>query len=157
MSGGLIPNLHDLPIGDDFPTMVNVIIEIPPGVQTKYEYNPQLGVFTLDRVLHAAVHYPAAYGFIPQTRWRDGDPLDILVVIHEPSFPGCLVRAKPLALLQMQDEKGRDDKVFSVAVGDPVYQDIQSFQASPPHIPRDIEHFFTTYKMLEHKPVRSFG
>src|SRR5205823_8954871 len=106
MSGGLIPNLHDLSIGDDFPTMVNVIIEIPPGVQTKYEYNPQLGVFTLDRVLHAAVHYPAAYGFIPQTRWRDGDPLDILVVIHEPLFPGCLVRAKPLALLQMQDEKG---------------------------------------------------
>ena len=154
---GVMPNFHDLPIGDGFPVLVNVIIEIPHGARTKYEYDAQLGIFRLDRVLYAAVHYPAAYGFIPQTLWDDGDPLDILVVLHEPLFPGCLVEARPLALLQMQDEKGRDDKVLSVAVGDPVYEATRSLQDILPHIPREIEHFFTTYKVLEGKPVQSVG
>jgi inorganic pyrophosphatase len=108
-------------------------------------------------VLYAAVHYPAAYGFLPQTLWDDGDPLDMLVVLQEPLFPGCLVEARPLALFQMQDEKGRDDKVLSVAVGDPVYEAARSLQDLPPYIPREIEHFFTTYKGLEGKPVQSFG
>src|SRR5262245_56128723 len=123
----------------------------------RYEYDAHLGVFTLDRVLHAAVYYPAAYGFIPRTRWADGDPLDILVVMQEPLFPGCLVQAKLLAMLQMQDEHGRDDKILSVTVGDPMYQHLRSFRDFPPHIPHEIEHFFTTYKVLEHKPVQSFG
>jgi len=157
MHGGMTPNFHALPIGDDFPAQVNVVIEIPRGARTKYEYNAQLGIFRLDRVLYAAVHYPMAYGFIPQTRWDDGDPLDILLVLQETLFPGCLVEARPLALLQMQDEKGRDDKVLSVAVGDPVYATAQSLQDLPSHIPREIEHFFTTYKLLEGKPVQSFG
>jgi inorganic pyrophosphatase len=157
MHSGVKPNFHDLPIGDGFPTLVNVVIEIPRGARTKYEYDAHLGIFRLDRVLYAAVHYPAAYGFLPQTLGDDGDPLDILVVLHEPLFPGCLVEARPLALLQMQDEKGRDDKIFSVAVGDPVYAAAQSLQDLPPHIPREIEHFFTTYKGLEGKPVQSFG
>jgi inorganic pyrophosphatase len=157
MHGGMMPNFHHLPIGDGSPAIVNIVIEIPRGARTKYEYDAQLGIFRLDRVLYAAVHYPTAYGFIPQTLWDDGDPLDILLVLHEALFPGCLVEARPLALLQMQDEKGRDDKVFSVAVGDPVYATAQSLQDLPPHIPREIEHFFTTYKLLEGKPVQSFG
>jgi len=119
MHGGMRPNFHDLPIGDSFPALVNVVIEIPRGARTKYEYDAQLGIFRLDRVLYAAVHYPAAYGFIPQTLWGDGDPLDILLVLQESLFPGCLVEARPLALLQMQDEKGSDDKVLSVAMGGP--------------------------------------
>jgi inorganic pyrophosphatase len=92
-----------------------------------------------------------------QTIWDDGDPLDILVVLHEPLFPGCLVEARPLALLQMQDEKARDDKILSVAVGDPVYEAARSLQDLPPYIPREIAHFFTTYKGLEGKPVQSLG
>ena len=119
MHGGMRPNFHDLPIGDSFPALVNVVIEIPRGARTKYEYDAQLGIFRLDRVLYAAVHYPAAYGFISQTLWGDGDPLDILLVLQESLFPGCLVEARPLALLQMQDEKGSDDKVLSVAMGGP--------------------------------------
>jgi inorganic pyrophosphatase len=157
MRDGVMPNFYDLPIGDGFPATVNAMIEIPRGERTKYEYDPQLRVFKLDRVLHAAVHYPAAYGFIPCTRWDDGDPLDILVVMQDALFTGCLVQAKPIALLQMQDEHGADDKVFSVAVADPVYQDVASLQDISPHIPREIEHFFTTYKMLEGKPVRGVG
>jgi len=157
MHGGMRPNFHDLPIGDSFPALVNVVIEIPRGARTKYEYDAQLGIFRLDRVLYAAMHYPAAYGFISQTLWGDGDPLDILLVLQESLFPGCLVEARPLALLQMQDEKGRDDKVLSVAVGDPVYEATRSLQDILPHIPREIEHFFTTYKVLEGKPVQSFG
>jgi inorganic pyrophosphatase len=157
MSGSVRPDLHDLPIGDDFPTVVNAIIEIPHGVRTKYEYDAHLGVFKLSRILHAAVHYPAAYGFIPHTLWDDGDPLDILVVTHEPLFPGCLVQARPVALLQMQDEKGRDDKVLSVAVGDPMYQDARSLDAFPQPLTRAIEFFFSTYKVLEDQPVQSFG
>src|SRR4029450_9959118 len=98
MHGRMMPNFHDLPIGDDFPTQVNVVVEIPRGARTKYEYDAQLGLFRLDRVLYAAVHYPTVYGFIPQTRWDDGDPLDILLVLQEALFPGCLVEARPLAL-----------------------------------------------------------
>ncbi len=150
-------NLKDLPLGDEFPEIVNAIIEIPKGERTKYEYDPELGVFKLDRVLHGAVHYPAAYGFIPSTLWDDGDPLDILVVLSEPLFPGCLVRVRPIAVLKMRDDKGLDDKLLGVAVDDPINKDVRSLKDLPAHIPYEIENFFTTYKILEKKHVDSFG
>jgi inorganic pyrophosphatase len=116
-----------------------------------------LGLFRLDRVLYAAVHYPAAYGFIPSTLAGDGDPLDVLVATTEPTFPGCLIVARPVALLRLRDEKGVDDKVLSVPLQDPLYRGVESLGDLPDHLPREIEHFFRTYKELEGEQVISLG
>jgi inorganic pyrophosphatase len=111
-------NLHQLPPGSDPPQIVNGIIEISRGGHNKYEYDPELGLFELDRVLYSAVHYPAAYGFIPGTRAEDGDPVDILVITGEQPFTGCLIEARPVGLFRMGDEKGADEKILSVPVAD---------------------------------------
>jgi len=99
-------NLTDLPPGPNPPKVVYAIVEIPKGGRNKYEYDPKLGLFRLDRVLYSAVHYPAAYGFIPGTRTEDGDPMDILVMTSEPTVTGCLIEARPVGLLRMQHEEG---------------------------------------------------
>src|SRR4028119_1505671 len=95
------------------------LIEIPRGSRNKYELDPETGRIMLDRVLYSSVHYPADYGFIPETRAGDGDPLDILVLVQEPTFPGCLVPARPVGGLDMDDEKGGDFKIGAVPVGGP--------------------------------------
>lgn len=137
--------------------MVHAVIEIPQGSRHKYEYRPELGVIALDRVLSAAVHYPADYGFIPSTMTDDGDPLDILVAAYEPAFPGCLLRARPVGILDMTDEKGRDFKVFAVPADDPRFADLRTLEALPQHILQEIEHFFAVYKQLEDKHVEIHG
>lgn len=130
---------------------VTVFIEVPKGSRNKYEFNKKTGSFLLDRMLFSSVHYPADYGFIPETLAEDGDELDALVLAGEPTFPGCEVRAVPLAVLEMWDEKGRDEKIIAVSLGDPVWGWVKSYHDLPHHLAREISHFFEIYKDLEGK------
>jgi inorganic pyrophosphatase len=139
-------NLKYLPIGDDTPRIVNAIVEIPKGSRNKYEYNVDLGVFQLDRVLFSSMHYPEAYGFIPSTLYEDGDPVDVLIVIDQPLQTGIMLEVRPIGILKMQDEKGSDDKIISVAKHDPTYSSIKEIKALPRHTLVEIEHFFTSSK-----------
>jgi inorganic pyrophosphatase len=150
-------NLTLLPPGPNPPQVVYAVIEIPRGGRNKYEYDPQLGLFRLDRVLYSAVHYPAAYGFIPGTRAEDGDPVDILVMVSEPTFTGCLLEARPVGLFRMRDEKGEDEKILAVPLADPHYNEVQNLSDVPPHFLHEVEHFFRIYKDLEGKRVETFG
>jgi inorganic pyrophosphatase len=150
-------NLHQLPPGPNPPHIVNAIIEISRGGHHKYEYNPELGLFKLDRVLYSAVHYPAAYGFIPGTLAEDGDPVDILVITSEPTFTGCLIEARPVGLFRMRDEKGDDENILSVPVADPHHNEIRELSQVRTHFLREVEHFFHIYKELEGKAVETLG
>jgi len=150
-------NLYHLPPGREIPRLVNAIIEIPQGGSNKYEYHPEWGLFRLDRVLYSAVHYPMGYGFVPGTLADDGDPIDILVMTHSPTFTGCLIESRPVGLFRMRDEKGEDEKILSVPAVDPRYSDIQELSDMRPHRLREVEHFFSIYKELEDKKVEILG
>ena len=128
---------------------VLAFIEIPRGSRNKYEFDPESGRIMLDRVLYSSVHYPADYGFIPDTLAGDGDPLDILVLVQEPTFPGCIVPARPVGGLDMHDEKGADFKIVAVPVGDPRYAHVTELSDLGEHWAKEIETFFETYKWLE--------
>lgn len=130
---------------------IEAFIEIPQGSVNKYEYDCRTDRFHLDRVLYSPVHYPADYGFIPDTLAEDGDPLDILVLISAPTFPGCRIPARIVGGLSMSDDKGVDQKLLSVAAVDPRFDGIHSLEDLPPHILREIEYFFSIYKELEGK------
>ena len=132
---------------------VTVMVEIPKGSRNKYEYDKEKKVLKFDRMLFSAVHYPSDYGFIPETLAQDGDPLDALVLVWEPTFPGCLIEAKPVGLFKMWDEKGPDEKILCVPVSDPLWNYIKSLADVPPHLLKEIEHFFAVYKDLEQKKV----
>ncbi|MFS8628513.1 MAG: inorganic diphosphatase [Limnochordales bacterium] len=134
-----------------------VMVEIPRGSRNKYEYDPETGRIVLDRMLFSAVHYPADYGFIPETLAEDGDPLDALVLVGEATFPGCLIRAKPIGVFHMWDEKGPDDKILAVPVGDPQWSWASDLDDVPEHLLREITHFFQVYKDLEHKKTKVGG
>ncbi len=136
---------------------VQVIVEIPKGSRNKYELDKASGRIRLDRVLYSSVHYPADYGYIDETLSADGDALDALVLIDEPTFPGCLIDCRPVGLFLMTDEKGQDEKVLCVPVSDPNWNRINDLDGVPPHLLREIEHFFQTYKHLEGKPTATFG
>jgi len=133
--------------------LVNLIIEIPGGCRNKYELDKALGVIKLDRVLYSAVHYPYDYGFIPNTLGDDGDPLDGLVMMDEPTFPGCLVTARPVGLLEMVDGGEQDEKLLCVPADDPRYAQVKSLGDVAPHRLAEIAEFFRTYKNLQHKKV----
>jgi len=136
---------------------IEVVIEIPRGSRNKYEFDHDRGIFVLDRVLYSSVHYPTDYGFIDQTLALDGDPLDVLVVIDEPTFPGCRLLMRPIGMLDMTDEKGHDEKVLGVAMGDPRYSDLHTLSDLGSHWLREIENFFETYKALEDKWTNVVG
>jgi inorganic pyrophosphatase len=136
---------------------VLAFIEIPQGSRNKYEYDKPTRTFRLDRVLFSSVHYPTDYGFIPDTLGEDGDPLDILVIVHEPTFPGCLIPARVLGGLDMSDEKGSDFKVLAVPVGDPRFSHVHTLKELGDHWLREIETFFATYKLLEPKQTEVLG
>lgn len=136
---------------------VLAFIEIPRGSRNKYEYDEENGVFMLDRVLYSSVHYPTDYGFIPNTLAEDGDHLDVCVLMTEPSFPGCLIEARPLGGLDMRDEKGPDFKLLAVPVNDPRFNHYRSLDQVGKHWLREIETFFATYKLLEDKETNIFG
>ncbi|MCW3060576.1 MAG: inorganic diphosphatase [Capsulimonas sp.] len=148
---------HTIPIGEDSPKIVNMIVEIPQGSSNKYEYDHELDVFKLDRTLYSPLFYPFDYGWICDTLADDGDPLDILVMTTQPTFPGCLIAARPLGVLMMRDDKGADEKILSVAAADPRFSDIAKLSDLPSHILKEIVHFFDIYKELEEKQTIVLG
>lgn len=152
-----MPDYAQLPIGDRAPEIVNAVIEIPQGSVNKYEYDKKLQVFRLDRTLHSPVHYPGDYGFIPGTLGRDGDPLDVLVLVDKPSFTGCLMEVRPIGVLRMVDQGKKDEKILCVVANDPVYQEISDSSQVFPHLLQEIEHFFSIYKTLEGKKTEIVG
>lgn len=125
------------------------MVEIPRGSRNKYEYDHERGLIRLDRRLFSATFYPADYGFVPNTLAEDGDPLDVLVLLDEPTFPGCLVESRPIGVFSMSDEKGPDAKIISVACGDPMWEPIHELDGLPPFVTHEIAHFFDVYKDLE--------
>ena len=140
-----------------FPDVIEVVVEIPRGSRNKYEFDARAKVFRLDRVLASAVHYNFDYGFTSRTLSGDGDPTDVLLLIDEPTFPGCHVWARPIGGLEMRDEKGFDFKVLCVAVGDPHQEHVTALDQVRPHRLVEIENFFRTYKLLENKDVEVVG
>jgi len=136
---------------------ITVMIEIPKGSRNKYEYDKELRMIRFDRTLFSAVHYPTDYGFFPNTLALDDDPLDAMVLVSEPTFPGCLIESKPIGVYKMWDEKGRDEKVLCVPICDPLWSHIEDLDDVPPHLLKEIDHFFSVYKVLENKPTGSEG
>lgn len=136
---------------------VLVVVEIPQGSRNKYEWDPKLNRFRLDRVLFSSVHYPTDYGYVLDTLGEDGDPLDALVVVNEPTFPGCVVPSRPVGVLGMRDEKGSDDKLLTVPEGDPRFDDIVDIASLSSSWLAEIEYFFATYKTLERKMTHVTG
>jgi inorganic pyrophosphatase len=132
---------------------VTVIVEIPKGSRNKYEMDKTTGRIHLDRMLFSSVHYPTDYGYIEHTLGGDGDPLDALVLVNEATFPGCVIEARPVGVFHMSDDKGEDEKVLTVPVSDPYWNQIHTLAEVQPHLLREIEHFFTIYKDLEGKAV----
>jgi inorganic pyrophosphatase len=153
----LMPNYLELPVGPGSPEVINAIIEIPLEGINKYEYDKELHVFRLDRNLYSPVHYPGDYGFIPSTLGDDGDPLDVLVLVDAPSFPGCVMEVRPIGLLEMRDQGVGDEKVLAVGKGNPRYKDVWNFSEIYPHMLKEITHFFSIYKDLEGKRVEVKG
>jgi inorganic pyrophosphatase len=148
---------HDLGPGTKPPSDVRAIIEIPGGSRNKYELDKESGVLRLDRVLYSAVHYPADYGFIPGTLAEDDDPLDVLLLLKEPTFPGCEVDLRPLGVLKLRDRGVPDNKVLAVPLHDPLQQEFRKLDDVPKHLLMEIQHFFQTYKDLEGKRVEVVG
>jgi inorganic pyrophosphatase len=153
---------HDDGSGDptrtpDAASSVEVFVEVPMGSRNKYEWDFARGTFTLDRMLFSAVRYPGDYGFIPETLALDGDHLDALVILGEPTFPGCTIRARVLGMLDMTDDKGPDEKLLTVASHDPRWQGLHTLEDVPDHLKQEIGHFFATYKDLERKFVEVRG
>jgi inorganic pyrophosphatase len=133
------------------------MIEIPKGSRNKYEYDKTRKVIRFDRMLYSSVHYPSDYGFILDTWARDEDPLDALVLVWEPTFPGCLIDAKPVGVFKMRDEKGYDEKILCVPINDPQWNHVKDLKDAPPHLLREIDHFFQVYKELEDKKTEVEG
>lgn len=145
---------HDYPlderhVADRFPA----IIEVPMGSKNKYELDKATGLLRLDRVLYSAVYYPANYGFVPRTYCPDGDPLDVLVFGQEPIHPLTIVEVRAIGVIQMRDDKGIDDKLLAVNIGDPAFAEYRSFRELPTHVIREMRRFFQDYKVLEGKEV----
>jgi inorganic pyrophosphatase len=144
---------HSIDIGKDAPISVKSIIEIPKGSKGKYEMDKDSGLLRLDRVLFSSVHYPANYGFIPQTYCDDHDPLDILVICSIDVFAMCIVESKVIGAMEMVDGDERDDKIIAVAANDMSVNYINDLSELPPHTLVELKRFFEDYKMLEHKNV----
>ena len=148
---------RDLPPGRSAPEEVTAVIEIPFGSRNKYELDKKTGIIKLDRVLYSAVHYPGDYGLIPRTLHEDGDPLDVLVLVKEQTFPGCMIDVRPLGVLRMLDRGEPDDKILAVALKDPYYEEFFDIADIPQHLLKEVEYFFSTYKDLEGKRVQIIG
>ena len=148
---------RDLPPGRQPLEEITAVIEIPSGSRNKYELDKATGLMKLDRVLYSAVHYPGDYGFIPRTLHEDGDPLDVLVLVKEQTFSGCMIDVRPLGVLRMLDRGEPDDKVLAVALEDPYYEEFFDIADIPQHVLKEVEYFFSTYKDLEGKRVQIVG
>lgn len=144
-------------LGNQAPEIINAVVEIPKGSHNKYEYDESLDLIRLDRVLHSPLYYPADYGFVPETRSEDGDHLDVLVIMTGSVFPGCLLSVRPIGVLDMEDEEGRDWKIIAVAEKDPRQSKLQDIDDVDDQYKNEIKHFFEQYKMLENKWVKVNG
>lgn len=148
---------HNLASGPKPPELLYAVIETPKGSRNKYEYSKTAGVIKLDRVLYSPLHYPGDYGFIPQSFFEDGDPMDILVMMNEATFPGCVVEARALATLKMVDSGEKDYKVLAVPNTDPNFMHYQSDKDLPKHFMDEVKHFFMVYKELQGAHVDNQG
>lgn len=147
----------DLESGPSAPEVVYAVIEIPRGSRNKYEYDKDMEAFALDRVLYSPVHYPAEYGIIPQTLYDDGDPMDIMVLMEQPTFPGCIIESRAIGMMRMIDDGDQDDKILAVPTQDPRYQEVQDLEDVAPHLLKEIAQFFQDYKALEGKETEVQG
>ena len=145
---------HQVEFYDNFPNVIPAIIEVPKGSQIKYELDKRSGLVRVDRILYSAVHYPANYGFIPQTYCADNDPLDILVLGQESVTPLCIMRARPIGVMKMIDGGVADDKIIAIHEDDPQYNCYHHIDDLPPHTLKTLRRFFEDYKILENKEVR---
>jgi len=141
---------HDVELGDRFPEELACVIEIPKGGHTKYELDKTTGLLYLDRVLHSAVYYPANYGLVPRTYWDDGDPMDILVLGQDPVVPLCIMKARPIGVMDMIDRDQEDAKIIAVHAHDPSVSHFQDLSELPRHTLDELQRFFEDYKKLEH-------
>ena len=147
----------ELPIGDSAPEIVTAVVEIPQDSVNKYEYDSNLNVFVLDRVLHSPVHFPGDYGFISQTIAQDGEPLDILILGDTGVFSGCIYSARPIGLFEMLDQGSCDEKIVAYATANPRFANIQNYTEVQPHVLLEVAHFFSVYKDLEGKRTKVLG
>ena len=146
-----------IPPGTGEPSVANMIVEIPKGRRTKFEVDKATGLIKMDRYLYSSTMYPGDYGFIPQTLAEDGDPLDILVMVNEPTFSGCLIEARVVGIFKMRDKGFNDYKVLGVPNKDPLFADLRTLNDVPAHFLREVEHFFSTYKHLEGVTIEPLG
>ena len=142
---------------EDLGDVVTVLVEIPKGSRNKYEVDHTTGHIMLDRMLFTSTQYPADYGFVEGTLGGDGDALDALVFVGEPTFPGCRIRARPVGMFRMRDEKGADEKILCVPLRDPMWSYVTELDDLRPELLAEIEHFFRVYKDLEGKEVVTEG
>lgn len=147
----------EVSLGDKSPEVINVIVEMPRGSANKYELDKETGLIKLDRVIHAAMFSPADYGFLPQTHWYDGDPLDALIFTTYPLHPGVLVEARPVGVVYMTDSGEKDEKIIAVAKDDPRYREIKNISDLPPHSLDELKHYYEHYKILQNKTVKVHG
>jgi inorganic pyrophosphatase len=152
-----VNRLYDIDPGPDIPEIVRMIVEIPQHSANKYEYDGELGVFRLDRALYSPLHYPGDYGFIPGTLADDKDPLDVLVLVQQPSYPGVMIEVRPVGVLNMVDSDEKDQKILAVPNRNPRYDQIHTMDQIFAHVRREIEHFFSIYKELEGKVTTMHG
>jgi len=148
---------HELEAGPAAPEVMNLVVEIPRGSRNKYELDKKTGMYRLDRVLYSAVHYPGEYGFFPRTYAQDDDPLDGLVLVTEPTFPGCVIEVRPVGIFRMTDRDEMDEKILCVPSRDPLYEHFHDIGDVAPHYLKEVEHFFTVYKDLEGVRVQPLG
>jgi inorganic pyrophosphatase len=148
---------RQLVTGPNVPDLIYAIVEIPKGSRNKYEYHKEHGVLFLDRVLYSSLHYPGDYGLVPRTFCEDGDPLDVLVMVTEPTFPGCVIRARPIGLFRMLDRGEEDYKILAVADNDPLHGEYHDIKDIPQHYLDEVRHFFQVYKDLEGSSVEVVG
>ena len=135
----------------------DAIIEIPRGSRNKYEMDHETGRIRFDRVLYSPMFYPADYGFVENTLGLDGDPIDVLVFLTEPTVPGCVIEVKTIGVLKMSDDKGQDEKLICVPVADPTWNQLENITDMNPHTLKEVEHFFKVYKDLENKTTTIEG
>jgi inorganic pyrophosphatase len=145
--------LHDVTPGKNIPEEINVIVEINKGSKNKYELDKETGLIMLDRVMYTSQDYPFDYGFVPQTHWHDGDPLDVVLLTTHPLVPGLLLKARPVGVLDMIDDGESDAKILVVPVKDPRWSDVKDLTDVNPHTIEEIKHFFETYKQIQKKTV----